>query len=245
MTNDSNTAIIDARGLTLGYGSTTVMRDVDVRINEGELWFLLGANGTGKTSFIRAVLGLIEPQAGSIRLHPTLAARASIGFVPQRCDLNPTLRTTVGEFVSLGLVGSTTPAADKGASLATALATVGLAGEDRRDYWSLSVGLRQRALLARALVREPRVLLLDEPTSGLDPAAEELLVELLADLNTTRHVTEIVVTHDIGLAARHASHVALFHDGRVTAGRRDEVLSEENLSRAYRGLRTNITGGHA
>jgi ABC-type cobalamin/Fe3+-siderophores transport system ATPase subunit len=103
-----------------------------------------------------------------------------------------------------------------------------------RDYWSVSGGQRQRALLARALVRQPAVLILDEATNGLDLASEHAILGLLRSLNREEGVTVILVTHDLELAARYATHVALFHDGTGEGGPVEVVLTEERLVRAYR-----------
>jgi ABC-type Mn2+/Zn2+ transport system ATPase subunit len=153
--------------------------------------------------------------------------------VPQRCDLNPSLPTTVREFVTLGLVGI--PGARKAARerLVWALERSGLAGLVDRSYWSLSGGQRQRALLARALIRRPALFIVDEPTNGLDPPSQELLMKALADLNRAERLTILFVTHDLPLAARYASHVALFVDGTVHAGPAGAVLTPERLRRAY------------
>jgi len=227
------TVLVAAQGVALGYGSHTVLHAVDLQIRAGEFWFLLGPNGEGKTTFLRAVLGLMSAQAGTLRLDPSLASRAAIGFVPQRCDLNPTLPTTVREFVLLGLVGTGTDRADHAARLAPALDRVGLAGMQARSYWALSGGQRQRALIARALVRHPALLVLDEPTTGLDLAAEASVLEFLAALNTDDGLTVLVVTHDLHLATRYATHAALFHGGTVLAGPRHTVLCSANLTRVY------------
>lgn len=234
--------IIEARGLAIAYGGRTVLQRVDLTVNRGELWFLLGGNGTGKTSFIRAVLGLVRPSAGELRLDPVEASRAHIGFVPQRCDLNATLRTTVREFVSLGMVGSSGARGSARATrLASALARVGLDDRATVDYQSLSGGMRQRASIARALVRQPRLLIFDEPTAGLDVAAEQAILGLVAGLNRDQGLTALIVTHDLQIAARYASHVALFHGGGVTAGPREEVLSSQSLARVY-GLSLDDAG---
>ena len=162
-----------------------------------------------------------------------MAPRERIGFVPQRCDLNPTLPTTVREFVLLGLVGLRVHRRDERERLAWALAKVGLAAMARRNYWALSGGQRQRALVARTLVRRPSLLILDEATTGLDvPTAEEFL-QTVTELNRADGLTILFVTHDLTLATRHATHVALFAGGRVTAGPGRDVLSPENLHRAY------------
>ena len=103
ITNDD--CVLRSTGLALGYGRRTILLDINLQVRPGELWFFLGPNGHGKSTFLRAVLGLIQPQAGRLWLHPERARRDRVGFVPQRCDLNPSLPTTVQEFVLLGLVG--------------------------------------------------------------------------------------------------------------------------------------------
>jgi ABC-type Mn2+/Zn2+ transport system ATPase subunit len=153
--------------------------------------------------------------------------------VPQRCDLNPTLPTTLREFVRLGLVGLRTPRRDRAERLTWALTRTGLGGLAEKNYWSLSGGQRQRALIARALVRRPRVLVLDEPTNGLDLEAEDTALRCLAELNRQERHTVLFVTHNIALAARYATHVACFHAGRVVSGPCQTVLQREILSRIY------------
>jgi ABC-type Mn2+/Zn2+ transport system ATPase subunit len=228
----ADATILKAEGLALGYGRTTVLRDVTLQVARGEFWFLLGPNGAGKTSFLRSVLGLLEPRAGRLERAAALTLQC-IGFVPQRCNMNASLPTTVREFVSLGMVGIPLDAEERSDRLQEALATMALRGMESRDYWSLSGGMRQRALLARALVRRPTLLLLDEPTSGLDPTTEELLLQSLARLNAEQGLTMLFVTHDLSLAMRYATHVALFHDAALVAGPRETVLTPENLQRVY------------
>jgi ABC-type Mn2+/Zn2+ transport system ATPase subunit len=230
---DDDAALVRATDLALGYDGTAILRDVSLEVRAGEFWFLLGLNGTGKTTFLRAVLGLTPVRAGRIWLHPRLGGRERIGYVPQRSGLIATLPTTVRELVLLGLVGIRAGRRERERRLGGALAQVGLGEMAGRDYWSLSGGERQRALVARALVREPDLLLLDEPMSHLDPAAEETLLSFLADLHRSRGLTLLFVTHDLSTAHRHATHVALFARGTVTAGARDAVMSRENLARAY------------
>ena len=202
-------------------------------IREAEFWFLLGPNGAGKSTLLAAILGRLAPMEGTIRRRSELAGAHRIGFVPQRWDLNPSLPTTVREFVSLGLVGI--PGARRAARerMAWALERSGLAQMPGRDYWSLSGGQRQRALLARALIRHPSIFIVDEPTNGLDPSSQELLMGALADLNANERLTILFVTHDLPLAARYASHVALFLDGTIEAGPVADVLRPDLMRRAY------------
>jgi ABC-type Mn2+/Zn2+ transport system ATPase subunit len=226
--------IFEARDLVLGYNGKPILRDLTLEVRSGEFWFLIGPNGSGKTTLLRAILHDLQPLGGELRSHPELARPDRIGFVPQRCELNAALPTTVREFVLLGLVGMKLPRNAMRERLAAALERAGLGGMEDRDYWSISGGQRQRALLARALVRQPHVLILDEATNGLDLASEHAILGLLRRLNREEGVTVIFVTHDLELPARYATHVVLFHDGTGEGGALAEVLTEERLMRAYR-----------
>jgi ABC-type Mn2+/Zn2+ transport system ATPase subunit len=239
MTSET-TAVIEIKDLSVGYADRIILRDVALRIRSGEFWFFVGPNGQGKSTLLKAILGAIVPVSGSIALSADLGSRQGVGFVPQRCDLNHTLRTTVREFIALGLVGIAHERRDDAERVATALAKVGLDGFEKRDYWSLSGGQRQRALVARALVRKPRLLILDEPTNGLDLAAEAMLLETLVRLNREEHTTILFVAHNLTLAAEFATDVALFSRSSVRIGHRDDVLKPECLAEAY-GLPIYIT----
>ena len=225
--------ILKATGLTVGYARRTVLESVTLECRKGEFWFFIGPNGSGKTTLIRAMLGILRPHAGQLWLHPELAHPEGIGFVPQRCDLNPALPTTVREFVVLGLVGIRLGTKEEAERLEWVLYKVGLDGMAGRDYWSLSGGQRQRALVARALVRRPSLLILDEPTNGLDLSTEDSFLRLLANLNREEHLTIFFVTHDIAIAARYATHLALFRSGSVESGPREQMLNRTVLERVY------------
>jgi len=233
-------SLLRAANLSASYGRRSVLRDVSLEVREGEFWFFLGPNGEGKTTLLRCVLGMLKPASGNLWMSPDLKGRELIGFVPQRCDLNPTLPTTVREFVLLGLVGIRCDAGERQSRLGWALERVGLSAKASDDYWSLSGGQRQRASVARALVRRPRLLVLDEPTNGLDLSTEESLLSFLSDLNRTEHITILFVTHDLAIAARYGSHFALFHHGTVIAGSGDQVLRGDTLQRTY-GLPVDIS----
>ncbi len=220
-----------------------VVEGVQLEVRAGEEWFAIGPNGSGKTTLLRAVLGLLPPLRGKLWLHADVSDRGQVGYVPQRCDWNPALPTTVREFVSLGLVGTGVRGGERAERLGWALERVGLAGRERVDFRALSGGQRQRALVARALVRRPRLLILDEPTEELDVSSEASLLDTLEELVRAEGTTLLFVTHELDLAAQRASHVALFSGGRVRAGVRDEVLGGDALERAF-GSRVRI-GGHA
>jgi len=225
--------IIQLTKVCLAYGSRLVLRDIDLQVKPGQFWFVLGPNGEGKTTLLRALLGLLAPAAGTVRWREHDRRHERTGFVPQRCDLNPSLPTTVREFVLLGLTGRRIPRAERQDRLHRALRQVDLHLLECNDYWSLSGGQRQRALLARALVRQPDLLILDEPTNGLDLSAEHELLCSLARLNREEQLTIVLVTHDLPLAARYASHLALVHEGRVESGPLAVMRSAQALQRCY------------
>jgi ABC-type Mn2+/Zn2+ transport system ATPase subunit len=230
-------ALLAAHGLSLGYGESPVLRDVELSVRRGEYWGWIGPNGSGKSTLLRGFLGLLRPLAGELRVAARLANGARIGYVPQRSELSDALPTTVRELVELGLVRSAVPRAERAEAVRWALERVGLAGMESRSVWSLSGGQRQRALLARALVRRPELLVLDEPTEGLDVATNDALLETLGALHREARLTLIVVTHRLEIARERADHVALFADGRVIAGLREAGLSGAEAERALAGPR--------
>ncbi len=223
--------LLAAHGLSLGYGGAPVLRDVDLTVRAGEFWFLLGRNGEGKTTFVRAALGELAPLAGQLTLHPSLRDRAAVAFVPQRCTPNQILPTTVREFVGLGLVGVRADAAARRERIAWALAHAGLVGRETQSYWTWSGGQRQRALVARALVRRPRLLLLDEPTNHLDAAIERGVLDLLEGLRREEGTALLFVTHARHLAERYATHLAYFQGSHVEAGPAATLWQSERLTR--------------
>jgi|APTNR8051073442_1049403.scaffolds.fasta_scaffold00016_162 ABC-type Mn2+/Zn2+ transport system ATPase subunit len=225
--------LMSTQDLRLGYGGKTVLSGVCMHIECGQFWFILGPNGHGKSTLLRALMGLLPPQGGQLHRDPHHARLDTTGFVPQRCDFNPSLSTTVREFVSLGLVGLSVKRSDEQDRLAWALERVGMSSHRHRDYASLSGGQRQRSLLARALVRRPTLLILDEPTNGLDLNSEEDLLSSLQRLNRDDGMTILFVTHDLPLAARFATHLALVHRGSVESGPAAHLLGHGALERTY------------
>lgn len=221
---------VEARGVELGYGRACVLSGVELAVRRGEFWCLVGPNGSGKTTLMRAILAPRMVRSGALSVR---VPRARIGYVPQRCDLNPTVPTTVREFVSLGFVGTGAAREERRKRLAWALERVRLENKLAQSYWVLSGGQRQRALVARALVRRPELLLLDEPTTGLDLAGERAVLEALGRLHVENGMTVVCVTHDLRLPARYATHVAVFYAQGVVAGPRQEVLQPTLIERAY------------
>lgn len=224
--------LLEARALSVGYGGRVVLSGIDLSIASGELWFLLGPNGAGKTTLLGTLLGLLPPLSGAVRRAPALAGGRCVGFLSQRAEWDPSIPTTVAEFVALGTAGLDLAPAARRDNVAWALARTGLQTQAREDLRSLSGGQRRRAFVARALARRPPLLILDEPTAGWDPPSRDGFLRLIADLNRRERLAVVVTTHDAAAAA-HATHAALLAGGRCIAGPVASVLTPADLARAY------------
>lgn len=214
--------VIEARRLTVGYGDTPVVRDVDLVVRAGDTLAVLGSNGSGKTTLVRGILGLATLMGGRLTLFGVPAEkfteRARIGYVPQRHTLGAGAPATVREIVATGRLArrgwfGRASAADRSA-VDAAIATVGLADRATASVHELSGGQQRRVLIARALAAEPEVLVMDEPTAGVDVANQEAFAETLR-LLATRGVTLLVVTHDVGPLRSVMRRAVVVRDGRI------------------------------
>lgn len=225
--------VLEVEQATLGYGRRAILKDVSLQIGQGEFWCLLGSNGEGKTTLIKALLGALRPMRGRVLLRADFQRRTRLSFVPQEVEVNAALPTTVAEFVSGGFVGLNLDARQRAQRLARVLELMAIPMLRDRSLWALSGGQRQRALVARALVRDPLLLIVDEPTAGLDLAAATGLLETITRLNREHRITVVFVTHDLQIAAQRATHAALFKQGRVVSGAIPEVFTSEHLARTF------------
>lgn len=204
--------------LTLSYGKTVAVPNLDLEIVEGELIALLGPSGCGKTTTMRAVAGLLTPTSGKVEIDgrdvTRLAAnKRGIGLVFQSYALFPHL--SAFENVAFGLRLKRMPDAEIRSRTEAGMATVGLSGFEARKPAEMSGGQQQRLALARSLVMEPKVLLLDEPLSNLDA---RLRLEMRTELQRVQKdtgVTMIFVTHDQSEALALADRIVLMRDGKI------------------------------
>jgi manganese/iron transport system ATP-binding protein len=220
----------------LGY-RTPVLGPLDAKVLAGERWAVLGPNGGGKTTFLKALSGLIPLLAGS----RTVAGgpRARLGYVPQAHRTDPVYPLSVLEVTlqgRLGVLGLWKRPGARDRDLARELLKkVGLEGRESFPFRALSGGQRQRVLLARALCGEPNLLFLDEFTSELDPAGTAALLGEVTRLTREASVSVVFITHEVSSAAAHATHVALV-DGRRSlfeTGPVDALLTGDQLTRLY------------
>ena len=232
-------SLIEAAGLAVGYGGAPVVSGVSFALEAGERLALLGPNGGGKTTIMRAVLGELRPLAGTLRV------AASCGSVPQTERSRLDYPVSALEVATMGSL-SRLPwwrrpgRADRAAAL-EALRRVGLEALAGETFGELSGGQRQRVLIARALVQDARVLLMDEPFTGLDRPAAERLEELIAALAGEGHGI-VIATHDLEQARRWDS-VLCVNRRQIAVGPPEQTLDREVLEATYGGAIVEIPGG--
>ena len=220
-------------GVSKSWGERHVLRDCSLDIQAGETLVVIGSSGTGKSTLLRCIIGLVTPDEGRVfvdghdvqSLAPKELAvlRSRMGYLFQSGALINWLN--VADNVGLPLVETRQmspreikPRVDK------ALDMVGLAGTHTLMPSELSGGMRKRVGLARSLVSEPEILLYDEPTTGLDPVTAHIIDQLIVDMGSKLGVTSVVVSHDMEGVYRVADRVAMLYDGRIIAvGSPDEI----------------------
>jgi ABC-type Mn2+/Zn2+ transport system ATPase subunit len=223
---------------SFGYGGEPVLTDVDLELRPGDFWGIAGPNGAGKTTLFRGMLGLIEPLAGSVERRTR-----AIGYVPQRESLDPLFPLRVDEVVAMGAHARLSPVlrrrrGGESERLRDALRAVDLEARAADRFSSLSGGQRQRALIARALLVQPDLLLLDEPTSGVDRATQRVILQLLARLSREERTAILLVTHDLGILAESVRTVVWVDGGRAVPRAVDAMRNGE-----LRGLGSIVSPG--
>jgi zinc/manganese transport system ATP-binding protein len=231
--------VVRAERLSLRFGQRTLWEDLSFELRRGEFLAVLGPNGTGKTSLVRILLGLLAPTSGTVLIEgqtPT-KARSTIGYVPQQRAFDRDLPLRGSDLVRLGLDGhrwgiGRLRKVDH-ARVVKALTEVGAKDYAESPIGHLSGGEQQRLRIAQALVSQPQLLLADEPLLSLDLASQRIVTDLL-DQHRKRAGTPVVfVTHDINPILPMVERVLYLAPGRWAIGTPDEVLTTETLSELY------------
>jgi ABC-type Mn2+/Zn2+ transport system ATPase subunit len=225
---------LEAKDLTVWFEgqSRPAVEEVSFALDEGQIAILIGPNGSGKSTILRAILGLV-PFGGDVRVlgAPAREARRRIGYVPQRLAFDLTVPLTVREAVRMPLLGARGPAADE--ALRHFAEALGITALLDAPLGSLSGGQLKRALIARAMVTEPRLLLLDEPEAGIDVGGEQTLYELLQRLVSHHRLTALVCSHELDLVFRYADQVLCLNRRLQCSGPPAEILTADALARLY------------
>lgn len=214
--------VIEVRDVRVSLGVRLVLAGVSVEVAPGEVIAILGANGSGKSTLVRAVLGLVPVTSGDLALFGTPLARfrdwQRIGYVPQRVTATGGVPATVAEVVGSGrLTGRTWwrgPSRADRTETRRAMDAIGIGDLARRSVNELSGGQQQRVLIARALARQPEVLLLDEPTAGVDRASQDAFADALKDL-VAHGTTVVLVLHELGVLGELVQRSVVLRRGRV------------------------------
>ena len=219
-------AYLTCKNLALGYEGQAVLSDISFEVNPGDYLCVVGENGSGKTTLMKTILGLHKPLSGTITFGDGLK-QSEIGYLPQQTAVQRDFPATVREIVLSGcqaLAGRRPFYSKEEKQMAARnLKRMNLEEYASRCYRELSGGQQQRVLLARALCATRKMLILDEPVSGLDPKVTAEMYALIRRLNREDGISVMMITHDVSVALREATHV--LHAGEnVFFGTREDYL---------------------
>lgn len=234
--------IVSTELLSCSYREGRVLEDISFQVERGDYVGIVGPNGSGKSTLIKALLGLVTISSGSAQLFGTPLAGfrdwSKIGYLPQSLHLvNPVFPATVRETVGLGLLSlkrfpKRLNNADN-SRIGNILDELGISDLGSKLIGELSGGQLQRVLLARAIVNDPELLVLDEPTAALDPETRDRFYAMIADINRSRGVTVLLVTHDSGAIGKHASKMLYLDKKILFYGSFDQFCCSPEMSSMF------------
>jgi zinc transport system ATP-binding protein len=227
--------VVRIEHLWFSYGTEPVLEDVHLTLNHLDFLSIIGPNGGGKTTLLKLLLGLLKPTRGTIQVleQKPEQSRRQIGYVPQKTTIDARFPITVWDVTLMGRLGRIPHGrkyrAEDRELASEALRKVKMYDLRDRQIGKLSGGQQQRALIARALVTDPKLLLLDEPTASVDSQIKRDIYELLAELN--KQMTIVIVSHDIGVVSSYTKTIACLNRNLVYHN--EKGITTEMLAGTY------------
>ena len=228
-------ALIEGKNISLGYGGTRIVENLNFSLNSGDYLCVVGENGSGKSTLVKSILGLVPLQDGNIEFGDGLKQR-EIGYLPQQTDVQRDFPASVWEIIMSGCLNNCGLRPfyndlEKRMAL-NAIEKMGISDLTKKSYKNLSGGQQQRVLLARSLCATQKLLLLDEPVAGLDPKASTEMYKMIKELNEKDKITVIMISHDIETSVRDASHILHIGAGSIFYGTKEKYLTSD-IGRAF------------
>lgn len=226
---------IEVNNVNFSYYKTTVLEDINFKIEENDFVGIIGPNGGGKTTFIKLLIGLLKPDSGSIKVFgkPVKKLNRQVGYVPQSFNFDNNYPINVKEVVMMGRLNSEIPFSKSNESntkiVEECLSKVDMLQFKNELIGNLSGGQKQRVLIARALAVKPKILILDEPTASVDSKAGKNFYDLLDELN--KEMTILMVSHDIGVVSQYVKKIACLNKQLVFHNTKE--ISREMLESTY------------
>ena len=214
--------LIAARSISVAYGPHVILDGIDISIAPGEIVTVIGPNGAGKTTLIRVLLGLLKPSSGTVERRTGVR----VGYLPQRMQFDPVLPLQVNRLMNLTQHSSAV-------AVGAALAETGVAYLRDAQVGTLSGGELQRVLLARALLRDPDLLVLDEPVQGVDFAGEAALYELIGAIRARRGCGVLMISHDLHVVMAATDRIVCLNRHVCCAGTPEAVSRHPEYARLF------------
>lgn len=222
--------LLSGKNISLGYDGKKVVQGLSFVVNQGDYLCVVGENGSGKTTLMKTILGLISPVEGKFAFGKGVNQN-EIGYLPQQTDVQRDFPASVNEIVLSGCLNRSfiRPFYNKAEKQIAQenMERLKISNLSKRCYRELSGGQQQRVLLARALCAARKILLLDEPVAGLDPNAAADMYEVIKELNQKQEMTIIMISHDLSVAVKYASHILHIGANPIYFGTKQKYLTTE------------------
>jgi manganese/iron transport system ATP-binding protein len=238
-THQVGSPTLEVSGVTVRYNGTVALDDVSFQLSQGERIAVVGPNGAGKSTLFKVIAGVLHPTRGEVKVYGYgPGGHICIAYVPQRSQVDWTFPVNVADVVMMGRIGKLGllrwPKPRDWDYVRQCLEVVGMEDLADRQIGELSGGQQQRVFIARALAQEAELMLMDEPLTGLDVTSQEDIFHIFEELRQ-RHVTVMVATHDLNLAAERFDRLMLLNHRLLGIGQPDKVFTPERLTQAYGG----------